>query len=288
MSSRFQYILAGAGITLLAIAAVLVAGYKSAQASDTAAIITSKNPAETIQPVTVNSLVDNQGQTDEVTALLADRNQLASNWQSSVEEQSGWLHMKILYDREFEGGGTLPDGTRIPRDYISEIWYKSSNAETTAQMVNLMWDLEGNLVQVATYRDGYWRNFSDNSKVADTPPALPQDDRFIAGNVAYNKIIREDKSSDDLPTVPFTYHYSHPALSYDEIGLEGVTINGGIIRETIDTTTGQVLYVTTTFQMADGSERFSDEYSYLLTEIVDDVPADVAEYLESAATLWTR
>ena len=280
MTSRFQYILVGVGITLLAIVAALAVGYKPTQAIDAEEAITSINPAETTKYITTNDLVDNQGQTDEVTALLSDRNQLVANWQSSVKEQSGWLHMKILYDREFEGGGTLPDGTRIPRDYISEIWYKSSNADTTAQMVNLMWDLEGNLVQVATYRDGYWRNFSDNSKVADTPPTLPQDDRFIAGNVAYNKIIREDKSSDELPTVTFTYHYSHPGISYDEIGLEGVTINGGIIRETIDMTTGQVLNVTTTFQIADGSERFLDEYSYLLTEIVDNVPADVAEYLE--------
>lgn len=279
MTNRFQYILVGAGVTLLAIAAVLVVGYKSTQASDTTATFISKNPVETIRPEIVTSF-NNPGQTDEVAALLTERSLLVANWQSSVKEQSGWLHMKILYDREFEGGGTLPDGTQIPQDYMSEIWYRPGNANTTAQMVNLMWDLEGNLVQVATYRDGYWRNFSDNSKVADTPPTLPQDDRFVAGNVAYNKVVREDKTFNDLPTTVFTYHYSHPAISYDEIGLEGMVINGGIIRETIDLTTGQIINVVTTFQMADGSERFSDEYSYLLTELVDDVPANVAEYLD--------
>lgn len=280
MTNRFQYILAGAGITLLAIAAVLMVGFKSTQASYTTATITSKSPAETIQPETVNSLVDNQGQTDEVTALLTERNQLVASWQSSVKEQRGWLHMKILYNREFDGGGTLPNGNQIPQDYISEIWYKTDNADATIQMVNLMWDMEGDLVQVATYRDGYWRNFSDNSKVADMPPTLPQDDRFVAGNVAYNKIVRENISSDKEPEAVFTYHYSHPAISYDEIGFEGITINGGIIQETIDIVTGQTLNVTTIFQMTDGSERLADEYTYLLTEIVDDVPANVAEYLE--------
>lgn len=280
MSSRFQYILAGAGITLLTIAAVLVIGFKSTQASSTAPTITSKNPAETLQPKTANSLVDDQGQADNVTALLTERNQLVANWQSSVKEQRGWLHMKILYNREFDGRGTLPNGNPIPQDYISEIWYKTDNVDATTQMVNLMWDLEGNLVQVATYRDGYWRNFSDNSKVADMPPTLPQDDRFVAGNVAYNKIVREDISSDKEPVAMFTYHYSHPAISYDEAGFEGITINGGIIQETIDITTGQTLKVTTTFQMTDGSERLADEYTYLLTEIVDDVPANVSEYLE--------
>ncbi len=278
MTNRFQYILVGAGITLLAIAAVFVVGFKSIQASGTTATITSKNPEETIQPETANSLVDDQGQADNVTALLTERNQLVANWQSSVKEQRGWLHMKILYNREFDGGGKLPNGNPIPQDYISEIWYKTDNAEATTQMVNLMWDLEGNLVQVATYRDGYWRNFSDNSKVADMPPTLPQDDRFVAGNVAYDKIVREDISSDKELTAMFTYYYSHPAISYDEI--DGIIINGSIIQETIDVTTGQTLKVTTTFQMADGSERLADEYSYLLTEIVDDVPANVTEYLE--------
>ncbi len=280
MTSRFQYILAGAGITLLAITATLVIGYKSTQASNTAATITSENPEESSNSVTASSLVNFQEQADDVTDLLSERNQLVAKWQSSVKTQSGWLHMKILYDREFDSGGILPNGHPIPQDYISEIWYKPDNGDATAQMVNLMWDIEGNLVQVATYRDGYWRNFSDNSKMVDIPPTLPQDDRFVAGNVAYNKIIREDISSDKGSTAVFTYHYSHPAISYDNTGFEGITIKGGIIQETIDIATGQTLKVTTTFQMTDGSKRLADEYTYLLTEIVDDVPANVFEYLE--------
>ena len=280
MTNRFQYILVGVGVTLLTIATALVIGYNETQASSGSEIVTITNPVEVTQNEAANNLERNQGQTDDVIGLLSERNQLVANWQTSVEAQSGWLHMKILYDQEFGSGGMLPNGTQIPQDYISEIWYKSNDADATVQMVNLMWDLEGNLVQVATYRDGYWRNFSDNSKEAGTPPSLPQDDRFVAGNVAYNKIVREDIPSDKDSITVFTYHYSHPAISYDNTGFEGVIINGGIIQEMIDFTTGQPLKVTTIFQMTDGSERIADEYTYLLTEIVNDVPTNVFEYLE--------
>ncbi|VAW42938.1 hypothetical protein MNBD_CHLOROFLEXI01-4054 [hydrothermal vent metagenome] len=280
MKSRFQYVLVGVGITLLAIVAVLVIGFKPTQAGDASNTAISTNSAEITQvQLPVNNLSINETQKNENAQLFAERNRLVADWRASVAGQNGWLYMKVLYDRELDGGGVLPNGVPIPQDYISEQWYKLSDGSSVTQMVSFMWDLEGNLVQVATYRDGYWRNFSDNSKVAGTLLDWPQDDRFIAGNVFYNKITREDISSAETATTVFTYQYGHPAISFDEAGLEDIAITGGIIRETIDAATGQVMTVSTTHFLADGSEIFADEYTYLLVEVIDNLPTNVADYL---------
>lgn len=280
MTSRFQYILAGAGITLLAIVTVLAIGLKPTQARDSSETISSLDSGEIgSKQLPASNMFVNESQKNGNAQNLAERDRLVTDWRASVAGQNGWLHMKVLYDRELDGGGILPNGVPIPQDYISELWYKLSDGYRVTQMVNFMWDLEGNLVQVATYRDGYWRNFSDNSKVAGTLPDWPQDDRFIAGNVFYNKITREDISSAETATAVFAYQYGHPAISFDEAGLENIAITGGIIQETIDAATGQVISVSTAHFLADGSEIFADEYTYLLVEVIDDLPTNVAEYL---------
>ena len=144
-----------------------------------------------------------------------------------------------------------------------------------------MWDLDGNMVQFATYRDGLWRDFAMSTIWTGNPPHLPTDRRLALESFDFQIVTQEDKNWEDgniERTVSiFTARKVHPPITLDDMG--GELVNGSLMRETRDSQTGQPLLVETIFLLEDGTEYKSSQYEYLLVENVSELPADVADLL---------
>jgi hypothetical protein len=280
MQRKFQYMMLGGGLTLLLLIGLLVVILLPAKANES---ITNTETANELANYTdtnpqIDATVDEIQQRQEAnSAILAKRQRLVDRWHDTVTTQSGWLHTIVQYNRDVEEAGTLPNGTTIPGDYIAETWYHLSKNGTVTELVNIMWDLDRNLVQFSTYRDNLWRDFAMSEVWTGNPPHLPTDQRLESEPFDFDLITLEDSNKDGRDVLVFTAYSVHSPIALDD--MEGTSVGGSLVRESLDAKTGQPLLVETIFLVADGTEYISSQYEYLLVENVSELPSHVADLL---------
>ncbi|VAW33302.1 hypothetical protein MNBD_CHLOROFLEXI01-1011 [hydrothermal vent metagenome] len=276
MKSRFQYVLVGVGITLLAIVAVLVIGFKPTQASDASNTAISTNSAEITQvQLPVNNLSINGIQEKDNVQLLAERNQLVERWVASIKARNtGWIHTKVVEDRQDEAASlNLNDSIVIPADYIMETWSQIDASEMIVAQVTIMWDLEGEMIQFAWLRDG----ISYNSFLNDARELEPTEFVWMS-SIDVSQVdwaTQEQTILEGREVIVIASSQSFPPIPLDD--RDGAAISGTRTTETFDAITGQPLRTEVILLLADGTEQLLSVSSYLTYGTVPDLPKQVTE-----------
>ena len=275
MTQKVSYTAIGAGITLLVILGTITLAFSAARADDAA---TSQETESHSTNIIANTFTgsDAAAPLSEAASLaLAQRTILLDTWAKSLAQDPGWKHTIVAYDFEEETHGTLPNGVVIPGDYVLDTWTYLDEAGKATSVVNIMKDMNGNMVQLATYRDGYWRSFADGEIWAGDPPVTPWQGFAESLIQVPNAIEQEEIVIDGRAAAVFSTRETHPPIPLEDAN--GELVSGHILREAFDLATGQPLKVETMFILEDGTEYFFSKYEFQLVETVKDLPPDVSE-----------
>lgn len=260
MKGKFQYIMFGAVITLLAISATLVFSLHRTSAAKPI------NDRETVQPAS-DFPVNLQ--------LLNQRENLSDDWKRKMTEQSGWLHIIVHYVQNDEPS-TMPNGIIIPNDYISDSWYLLDENQTTTTMLDIMRDKNGNIIQFGTFQDGILFNSALESafEVSEPPTDFAVSTPATQNNVVNQEIITQDGREVLITTVREKFS---PVILDD---LDGALASGIITQDTIDAKTGEPIRTIQTTLLADGTERLLGKSEYVLIERPTTLPQELRDLLE--------
>lgn len=212
--------------------------------------------------------------------LLAERQALIDRWSHSITKGPGWLRTVVRYDRSEGDYGLLPGGAPIPEDFIFETWYQLDESGAVKAMVNIMWDLDGQMVQFATYRDGIWRDFGFGSLSQGEPPRLYWAHTFVPNQISL--ISRDQLNQAGKQTEVFTTRETFAPVQLDD--MDGAIVRGSLIREMFDTNTGQILQIETVILLADGTEHVLDQLAYQAVEKVTIPPQEITDLLNQEIT----
>jgi hypothetical protein len=135
--------------------------------------------------------------------------------------------------------------------------------------------MNGNIVQVITYREGVLRDFAMGEMYESSPPTLFYTQTVVPEQIV--SIFQDEEIMEGQEIVTFTIQDAMSPVALDD--MEGVLARGGIRQETFNVTTGQLLRLETILLASDGSE-FSLGSSELLTfERVIELPKDLIDVL---------
>ncbi len=174
-------------------------------------------------------------------------------------------------------------------DYVEETWWQLNEKNLVVAAVTFMRDETGQVVQVATFRDGLWRNLT----FTDQPPTpgeafAPDLDFGFSNDVVRSeawgsRVSRgEALNAAGQKTVTFTIHddFAKPKTM---AGYEKDIVRGES-RATFDAQSGQLLHVERVMAMADGEERTVERAEFVTVEHVSAPSQEVAEYLNQEVT----
>lgn len=274
MRGKFQYILLGFGITFLTLFTLLTLALARVRAEQKVITVSETSLdliSETALSENRSALTTNQAH----EALAEQRNQLLNKWLQSLSEKPGWWHIVTLYDQAENEYGMLPDGTPIPGVYIADTWYFLDESGFVTQMVNVMRDLEGNLVQFSTFREGTYRVFAMNMKFESAAPVIYEG--FSPNALQTSLLSKEESNVEGQLVVTFTAREMHPPISMAEA--DGQFVVGHLIKETFRNGTGEPLQGEIKFLLEDGSERFFGRTETKAVEWVEKLPEEIADLL---------
>lgn len=259
MKGKFQYIMFGAVIALLVISGALVF---SLQRTSAAKPISDPETVQSASDFTVN------------LQLLNQRENLSDDWKRKMTEQPGWVHIIVHYVQNIEPS-TMPNGIIIPNDYISDSWYLLDENQTTTTMLDIMRDNNGNIIQFGTIQDGILFNSAlDSAFEVSEPPDFAVSTPVTQNNVVNQEIITQDGREVLITTVREKFS----PVPLDDLG--GALMSGVITQDTIDAKTGEPIRNIQTILLADGTERLSGKYEYMLIERPATLPQELNDLLE--------
>lgn len=211
---------------------------------------------------------------------------LVAQWSASASKGGGWVHLVSNHDRDKDQVGTLPNGQPVLIDYIYDNWYQLDSEGKVLTAVTTQKDKDGQSQQIATLRDGIWRNLTLNTKFPNGESSTLQLDYGFGADVDTalsqgSKLSRQENVVDGRPTVLFAIHedFSEPVY------LAGYQKAVASARRTaaFDMETGQTLYLERIFTMIDGEQKVS-RTDILVFEKALTPPAHVLEFLEQEVT----
>jgi len=277
MESKFRYILFGVALTLTTLLGALVfSGGQKAQAGSQDTSILGSTENEALEQASFEKLADTA---EEKLSFLSERQLLIDQWAEAVAQSPGWWHVVVRYDREDGDYGTLPNGKTIPADALGERWYLLNEAGVVESAISIMRDLDGEEVQFATFQDGTWRHFGLNSVYQGDPPALTWEQHLEAGTIS--SMTRRELTTDNQQSeVQFVIRHSFPPVPLDDEG--GETATGGMLVETYDGKTGQILRGEKVLLLGGNEQerQILDSFEYLVLERVQGLPEDVQHLLD--------
>lgn len=274
MQKKSQYILLGSGVTLLTLFTLLTLALAHVRAEQEVITVSEivPNPIDQkISPENRSTLSTNL--TNETVA--AQRNQLIDHWLKSLYAKPGWWHIVTLYEQAENEYGILPDGTPIPGDYIADTWYLLDGSGFVTQMINIMRDLEGKIVQFSTFREGTYRVFAMNMKFESDPPVIYEG--FSLNTLQTSLLSKEKSNIEGQLVVTFTARETHPPISMVEA--DGKFVVGHLIRETFNEETGEPLQGEVVFLLEDGSKSLFGRTKTEVVEWVEHLPEEIAGLL---------
>ncbi len=219
-----------------------------------------------------------QAEQQDLNAIVEEIQVLIDAWQGEALLASGWLRVVELHDRTKDTAGPLPSGADIPIDYISDTWYHLDGGELV-ELVALMKDLDENVVQASTYRDGIWRNltFGEEWQAQADPVTLDYGFvRDILNSPLYGSLVERDENEAEII-------FSIRDLFEQPVRIEGYDfmVVQGVRRLVFDKTTGAVLTVERIFESESGVQHLVEQITILRIER-DTPPSDVLRFFEGS------
>lgn len=209
-----------------------------------------------------------------------------SRQRHEVVQGEGWVHVVELHQRNKQTAGSLSTGQQIPLNYILDTWYHLNKQGNVVEMVNLMKDGNGKVIQASTYSKGVWENLTVGEKWQGDPPVLNLDYGFsndVANAASWGSVLgREENSLPDGKTaLIFTIRdaFDQP-IKID--GYEKLVVSGET-RAHFDQKSGALLSLNRIFVDENGNEFFAEQMTVLVVEKSDLPPTDVLDYLERTA-----
>lgn len=224
----------------------------------------------------VNPLDENESKTPQEIEMLVTR------WSTAMMNGSGWLHVVNHYSRNRDQTGVLPNGQSVPLNYINDTWYQLNDQGLAIAVIAFMKSEDGQLQQVATFRDGVWRNLTFGDKYSGEVFA-PQLDfgmgKYLAQRAqSHGGLVgRQEKTVDSRATVVFTAQdaFANPAViaGYDKQAARVETSAG------FDLQTGRMLYLEHIMVTPDGERRLVERVDIQMVERVSELPNEIFTFL---------
>ena len=166
-------------------------------------------------------------------------------------------------------------------DYVIDTWYHLGNDGKLVALAALMKDTDENIVQISTFSNGLWRNFTLGEEWAGGADSVNLDYGFIkdiTNSDLYGSVVsREDKEINGNRMIVFslTDVFKQPTViaGYDTPIIEGVR------RIAFEEQTGAILFVERILRDENGKERLVERIEFLLIEKLPSPPPDILGYL---------
>jgi hypothetical protein len=245
-------------------------------------VFSSDNP---IPNVTLPGVLDGEDASPGLAQVENLQEELETNinrWMGGTLGSSGWLHVVTRHDREKDQASSLPSGQIIPDDYIMESWYFLNGEGLVSELVTLMTDLEGNVIQVSTFSNGIWKNLTMDEEWTGLPFELKLDfglSKDIARSSQTNVSTAHYTSElDGTPVDVYSVedHFDEPV----HMNGYNAMIMGGARKGYFDSNSGALLTFERTLTAEDGTIYVVEQASYLTLEHVDTPPDPILEYLD--------
>jgi hypothetical protein len=241
----------------------------------------SRHPASSLQPSDEPLPV-----TENIVALNQEVQSLVSKQRQEVVQGEGWIHVVELHQRNKQTAGSLSIGQQIPLNYNFDTWYHLNEQGNVIEMVNLMKDGNGKVIQASTYSKGVWENLTVGEKWQGEPPMLNLDYGFsndVANASSWGSVLGREENSlpDGKTTLIFTIRdaFDQPVKfeGYEKLVVSGET------RAYFDQQSGALLSLNRIFVDENGNEFFAEQMTILVIEKSDLPSTDVLVYLERNA-----
>jgi hypothetical protein len=169
---------------------------------DEAALTGTTAPEYTLLPTQSPALVD---------PVLGRLSEIKASWEDQMLNQPGWLYLNTTVDNGKEARW-LSNGAILPLVSTEEAWYQTDPRGYVQSSINRQTDLQGNLLQVSTSRDGQYRNLTlGESGVTGSDWRLSVDFGFYEEAVQAVRqgltISATDSTLADQPTILFKLDY---------------------------------------------------------------------------------
>jgi hypothetical protein len=240
-----------------------------------------KSAQSIAQPSATSSVYDN-------TALADEARLLTKQWQAQLVVGPGWLHILVQIERHDDSGGPLPNGQIIPASFQFDQWFELNANSQVIRDVSIMRGLDNNVIQVATYQDGLWRNSAlpDGSTPNQGIPEAPSlDFNFVhdlslantwGPSVTVNR--NEVVSAEGHRQVLFEIRQDFsPAEKLANFSAE---VSAQTMSLTVDETTGQVIGTDEYAHFLNGDVLHTAHSQYVTVEHVSDAPAEILGFLK--------
>ena len=279
MLKKFQYIIVGAGLTLLIIVGVLATVLKNANANE----VIHDSQAKVEQRSENVEIRQSENEATANQELLNQRETLMSEWQHNMTEQPGWLRTIVHYVQESEPS-VMPGGIVIPSEYTLENWYLLDENQAITTMLGVMRDENGNMIQFGTFQDGNSYN-SALDDVHEIDLVIDFLKNFgVSAFINQNNIVHQEIASQDGREILITtVREKFSPVPLDD--LDGVLASGVVTQDVIDAQTGEPIRSSQTILLADGSERLLGKYDYVLVDRPTSLPQELDDLLQKGLNI---
>jgi hypothetical protein len=223
------------------------------------------------------------------TAIVSSADEIVKGLNAKAVQnlKPGWIHVRqqITFDTDTKNNGVLPNGTAIPLSQINDIWYQIDDQGLVIEVVSIMLNSDGQVVQVGVISDGTsWNSATNEIAIADQYKLDGLDNSFLRdlqwlekfGNLAsISQIILPNNQIGLQITIGDKFDQPTKTIDYDKpaIGAETTAV--------FDQTTGNLISEKIVYIFDDESVRVYKSYTQ---DIKFEPPAvDVLNYLSEKA-----
>jgi hypothetical protein len=211
------------------------------------------------QPAFINSQKADpsieQNQQNEI--IIIEIQTLTKRWYEE-NVKSGWIHVIIHINNDYDIINTLPDNSILDKEYIMDDWILLDENGYQISAVNIMRSIDGNPMQIAVLRDNTWNNLTYDiiSPVAEEtlPLEFSVDSGFPDQAIRLvNCLKRESTYLDGVPVILYTITEEYePAMRFLDFN---DLVSASIIRAYYEPNSGALLLYEQALMMANDMER---------------------------------
>jgi hypothetical protein len=200
------------------------------------------------------------------------------NWADELQN-AGWIHV-VMYQKTLNSPSDVAlDSSYVQKEFITEDWVLLDENGNQIQGIFLQRDLDNEIIQVSTLKDGHWYNLTYGD-VIPAPSTVPYTFDFGFPEVAIRLEDNLEKSqvqigNDSLDRYSATENYSEPI---DVTGLNKKV--SSLVTETFLDANGMTKIYQTTFTFEDGSSLVSSYVEIQAFEQGTLPPDEIIAYLE--------
>jgi hypothetical protein len=197
--------------------------------------------------------------------------------------KSGWFHWVFQVERDYDvSSSPMPNGLMIPENLIMDEWMLLDETGIVTKAIHQMLTLEGKTVQLSTYANGVWNNYSTGETFEEKSVVPGLDFGFATKlELAAKTGSLITQTSTILEGVEVTLfvisqEFGKPIQS----GSLDQAVIGGEIRGYVDSMTGAFKLVEMVYKMEDGSSRTTLRQFPLSLESDVEPPLELMNYFD--------